>query len=290
MSKDEADLPADYVALAKKMPAVVRALIVDNAAVEEVRANDVLRALGLPEISERPKSRYPGLRSLELLRMLPSQSGTAADFEHVDHALSADACAAVRAAVDAASFGAADSVDGCIDYQLNLSRVELEELVGKAAVAHLWQLAVVAVRRERGNDSAVAELEAHEIFARRYTPNTRPWFPFHKDRSEVTVNIAVSSDAEHDGGRLLCLCDGEVRRIERGLGCATIHPSSLFHAVTRMTAGARYSLIVFFGRCEKIVAFNEAVRKQLGAPRTPTTMAEEGEQVNGSSPGPMLAT
>ena len=47
---------------------------------------------------------------------------------------SAGACAKLRAAVDAASFSAADSVDGCTDYQLNFDRRELESLVGEAAV------------------------------------------------------------------------------------------------------------------------------------------------------------
>ena len=34
-------------------------------------------------------------------------------------------------------------------------------------------------------------LDVHEIFVRRYTPNTRPWFPFHRDRSELTINVAL---------------------------------------------------------------------------------------------------
>ncbi len=102
-----------------------------------------------------------------------------------------------------------------------------------------------------------------EIFVRRYTPHTRPWFPFHKDRSETTVNVAISDDADHAGGRLVCIYAGEVRRIERREGDATVHPSSLFHAVSRMTRGARYSLIIFFGRNEQIMQFNSAVQRAL---------------------------
>ena len=56
---------------------------------------------------------------------------------HEPRALPPEACAALRGAVDAASFAAADSVDGCIDYQLNLSRGELEELIGADAVARV---------------------------------------------------------------------------------------------------------------------------------------------------------
>lgn len=258
------EIPCEYVALAAKMPPVIRSLIVDNADPAGVAANDVLRALGLPDSFERPQGVHHGLRSLALLQILPSQSGTANDFEHVPEALGSDACAVVRAAVDGASFSAADSVDGCTDYQLNLDRAQLERLVGKDSVTRLWKMAVAAVRRERRMNDTIGELEAHEIFARRYTPSTRPWFPFHKDRSECTVNVALSNDADHDGGRLLCLVDGKVCRMERGLGCATIHPSSLFHAVSRMTRGQRYSLIIFFGRNERIMRFNEAVRESLG--------------------------
>ena len=98
---------------------------------------------------------------------------------------------------------------------------------------------------------------------RRYTADTRPWFPFHKDRSEVTVNLALSSDAAHGGGRLIALYDHAVRRVERREGDATIHPSSLMHAVSRMTSGTRYSLIIFFGKNKQILAFNQQVKTLL---------------------------
>ena len=89
--------------------------------------------------------------------------------------------------------------------------------------------------------------DVHRLFARRYTPSTRPWFPFHRDNSALTANIALSSDANHAGGRLLSLFDGEVHVEERAEGEATVHQSGLLHAVTCMHSGARYSLIVFFG-------------------------------------------
>ena len=95
---------------------------------------------------------------------------------------------------------------------------------------------------------AAALLEAHEIFVRVYTGATRPWFPFHKDRSELTINIALSNDNHHEGGRLIALYGGKVRAIERREGEATIHPSSLMHAVSRMISGRRYALIIFV-RC-----------------------------------------
>mgnify|MGYP001973441987 CR=1 FL=1 len=110
---------------------------------------------------------------------------------------------------------------------------------------------------------AVGLLDAHEIFVRVYTPHTRPWFPFHKDRSELTVNIALSDDGNHKGGRLIAIYDGAVRAIERREGTATLHPSSLMHAVSRMTEGTRHALIIFFGKNKKIVAFNREVKRLL---------------------------
>ena len=303
-------LPPGYSELALKMPPPVRNLVVFNAEPSTVAVNDVLAGLGLPAVSPQPAI-YPGLRSLALLNLLPKSTGPESQVLHVQHALEPAACAQLRAAVDEASFSAADSVDGCTDYQLNLTRGELERLVGEPTVAHLWGLAHRALREFRGEaaqsddddddasggdddgsmdmdddegmEEAVAAeaeaeqapaassspapppapspLDAHEIFVRRYTADTRPWFPFHRDRSELTINVALADDELHGGGRLICLLDGAVKRVERTEGCATVHPSSFMHAVSRMTTGTRYSLIIFMGRSERIVAFNQEVRR-----------------------------
>jgi hypothetical protein len=84
-----------------------------------------------------------------------------------------------------------------------------------------------------------------EAFIRRYSADTRPFNPFHQDRFRLTINVALSSDEDHGGGRLLGVYDGEVRAIEREAGEATVHSSELVHAVTNMTHGVRYSLIIF---------------------------------------------
>ena len=85
-----------------------------------------------------------------------------------------------------------------------------------------------------------------EAFIRRYSANTRPWNVFHQDKARITVNVAVSADAAHEGGRLLGVYGGKLHTIERAEGEATVHSSDLFHAVTSMTHGVRYSLILFF--------------------------------------------
>ena len=287
------ELRPEYMALALKMPGPVRDLVVFNRDPTTVAVNDVLAGLGLPAVAPRPAA-YPGLRSLALLNLLPKSTGPESKVLHSHFALEPSACAQLRSAVESASFSAADSVDGCIDYQLNLTRAELERIVGATAVNSLWTLAHRAHSKfcgedededeeeeeeeeEEGEESPEGEreqleangtitdehslLDVHEIFVRRYTPNTRPWFPFHRDRSELTINVALADDKQHEGGRLICLLDGAVRRIERSEGMATVHPSSFMHAVSRMTSGVRYSLIIFMGRSKRILAFNEEVRK-----------------------------
>ena len=81
---------------------------------------------------------------------------------------------------------------------------------------------------------------------RRYSAETRPFNPFHQDRFRVTVNVALSADEDHGGGTLLGVYGGQVYRIRRGEGEATVHSSALVHGVTAMTSGVRYSLILFF--------------------------------------------
>ena len=64
----------------------------------------------------------------------------------------------------------------------------------------------------------------------------------------MTVNVALTSDSAHTGGRLLAVDQGALRWCKRLEGTATVHASTLLHAVTRMTSGERYSLILFYRR------------------------------------------
>ena len=68
----------------------------------------------------------------------------------------------------------------------------------------------------------------------------------HADVAAVTINVALSSEVDASGGRLLGVFNGAVRAIERRAGDATVHSSSLLHGVSRMTTGERYTLILFF--------------------------------------------
>ena len=96
------------------------------------------------------------------------------------------------------------------------------------------------------SSASSAQLLPTEVFVRRYSAETRPWIGFHCDRARCTVNVALADDADHCGGRLVAIVDGMACEIHRGHGEATVHSSRLCHAVTRMRAGTRYSLIAFF--------------------------------------------
>lgn len=155
--------------------------------------------------------------------------------------LSNSSCASLRAAVDERRSVAKDSVDHAPEHQLNLTVEVLTRLIGKKDSATLLSL---PGRLRPDFDSSKYRIQ---IFVRRYTRDTRPWIQFHNDNAAFTVNVALAADKQHEGGRLICVVGGELRNLERDKGEATVHPSTLLHAVTAMRGtGVRYSLIVFF--------------------------------------------
>jgi len=186
-------------------------------------------------------------------------------------ALSPEACARLRAAVDAERQARCDSVDGAPDHQLNLSRERLESLVGVAATGLLWSLPAkfAAKPRELGEGSV-------EIFVRRYTPDSRPWIPFHNDSAAFTVNVALGDDASFTGGRLLACYDGAIRLLSRAEGEATVHASTLLHGVTMMMSGVRYSLILFFGQPKEEDQSFTAEMRQADVDALATLMLDTG--------------
>lgn len=61
----------------------------------------------------------------------------------------------------------------------------------------------------------------------------------------TTVQVALNDDREYEGGRLCFYSmDKGVEVLQRGAGCMTVHKPHVLHAVTRLTAGTRYSLFV----------------------------------------------
>ena len=135
-----------------------------------------------------------------------------------------------------------------------LEAAEIEDLVGAHEASSLWALPARFCDQHPGEvlrasaDAAGATPRLLYAFARKYAAGGRPWFALHQDEAALTVNVALSSDAAVEGGRLVALCGGAVRAVgPRAEGEATVHTSSLVHGVSRVRGGgARYSLILFW--------------------------------------------
>ena len=215
--------PVDFIQAAQRLPAVVQRVLVQDA---------------LGDAREEAAA---------LMAALPSRmqlSSVNGDLKRIPHALSASACDTLRAAVDRQRSVARDSVDLAPEHQRNLTVEELAALIGQKETAAALSLP----SRLRG-DFDPKDFRV-EMMVRRYTRDTRPWIQFHCDKAAITVNIALAADELHTGGRLICVIDDELQIVERAEGEATVHPSSLLHAVTAMRGSGctRYSLIIFFHR------------------------------------------
>ena len=180
-------------------------------------------------------------------------------------AISPAGCEALRRAVDAERDVTRDSVDRIAQHQRNISFDTLLELVGREDVERLWALPdeLLALQREEAAARALesgtpvsektrAETEAADggfyvdLFVRRYTRESRPWIAFHMDVNNVTVNVALSDDRTHEGGRLHAILNGRHEAITREEGEATAHGDDIMHGVSAMRGGVRHSLIMFF--------------------------------------------
>ena len=243
-------IPEEFATLRDAMPSTVRQLLVDGADPENVCVRELLADLRIDP-------------SRHLLK-----GGLRAHVMSEKALLDLETCAVLRGAVDNERDAKVDSVDGAADHQLVLKPARLRSFVGAANARRLFTLPAVfrrqaaAVAAEGGGNnsgtSANASMRAtdeeqipHEILVRRYSADTRPWIAFHADNAAVTVNVALSADALHEGGRLVAVANDAVATITRDEGEATVHDARLLHAVSCMRGKqARYSLILFFGNRE----------------------------------------
>jgi len=139
--------------------------------------------------------------------------------------------------------GSRDNTDGLPDFQVNIDRRELEVLL------HVSDGADIIDRLCARPDVGWCQMKEWArigIFVRRYSQSTRPWMAFHTDGNAYTANVALSSSSDHTGGALLCLVGGSVCTCDRELGSATVHRGDVCHAITPVTSGTRYSLLIFF--------------------------------------------
>lgn len=156
-------------------------------------------------------------------------------------ALAASECAAMRRWFDkkVGTRADVDNVDGLPKFQVNLEERKLREVVGHDGADRLLALPAVlfGLARPPALDSA---------FIRRYTRETRSHMPFHVDGNSFTANIALTPPEAHEGGDLVALAAGACHKMPRRLGEATVHGGHVCHAVSPVTAGERYSLLMFF--------------------------------------------
>jgi uncharacterized protein (TIGR02466 family) len=160
-------------------------------------------------------------------------------------ALSAGQCEAVRLyAARHMTSVVPDTIDDLPEYQVDLSLDDLTGLVGTATVADLLKLPEAL---GAPSDRPAAELyQRIDIFARMYGPDMRPYIAFHADICSYTVNIALNEEASFQGGDLIALERGRLRRPTRTVGTALLHAGDLVHGVSRIEHGVRFSLILFF--------------------------------------------
>ena len=240
-------LAPEFSAAAATMPELVRGLLVEGVEPGTVPVSSLLCALSRSRDRAATRAAHKAFNVMQ-----------------VSSILSPTACATLRTAVDRDRRVVADSVDGLPEHQLCLTDDALKQLVGKEEHARLMGLPAEYLLHEMkvADPGAEAQLDPstaerfsqlRESFVRRYSADTRPFNPFHQDSSRITVNVALSDDSAHVGGRLLGVFGGKIHTLERTEGAATVHSSELLHAVTSMTSGARYSLILFFDPLPRVV-------------------------------------
>ena len=224
------------------LPDAVRQCLVDGGAPDAVHPRVLLEGLS-------QKLEYPGVVKYPGVIKYPTE--TARDVFSAKGAIDAAGCAALRREVDARRSVHRDSVDKLPEHQLDLRHEELERLVGEPTVARLWrlpaQLAAQCGTSEVGAPAGRREPRYRvELVVRRYSRGTRPLLNFHRDACAFTVNVALADDAAHEGGHLLAVLDDRVQLLSRAEGEATVHPSTVLHAVSGVTSGVRYSLLLFY--------------------------------------------
>lgn len=251
-------MPAEWAETLLSMPPLARQLLVQGTPPEHISASALLQET----CARAPYSTYRASKAA-------IAGGEAGTVLCATSQLDQKACAALRAALDTDGITTIDSVDRMREHVLYLDKDQVEHLIGKAAMRRLealpqrFQHAAAAAAgtanaatdnpylcRDPPAASNPREYFLFDCFLRRYSADTsgcnQLLTSFHADTAALTLNVALTSDACVEGGRLLGAYQGAVRLIERETGDVTVHSSALLHGVTRMHAGTRYSMIMFF--------------------------------------------
>jgi hypothetical protein len=143
---------------------------------------------------------------------------------------------AMPSTVTGAAANEVDSVDGAPAHQANLPKAALKELLGSEGYARLLAPAsqILGVMPR-----------AVSAFVRKYSTTSRPRLPFHCDGCDASISVNLVDGSEYDGGDLVMLSDNALLTAPRQAGSAAAHSADVAHAVTDLTRGVRWSLVVF---------------------------------------------
>ena len=124
-----------------------------------------------------------------------------------------------------------DTVDEEPAWELNV----LKHPIGQAAAERLRQRLL-----EERSDIALTNFQ---IYIRKYDPATRQSLAPHEDRSLVSFTAALNAD--YEGGEFVTItAENESQSIPLLAGDAVAFGGSVLHAITPVTAGTRYSIVM----------------------------------------------
>jgi hypothetical protein len=65
---------------------------------------------------------------------------------------------------------------------------------------------------------------------------------FHIDHSKKTLQLALNSEGDYKGGKLIYATKGKLIKPHRAKGTVTVHNNQIVHGVTLLDEGVRYGL------------------------------------------------
>ena len=199
-----------------RMPKPVRKLLIERKTPSSVSPSKLLRSLLLSR--EHYTSAVIGAR-------MPAKKAVL----RIPGLLDLVQCKRLCEAVDKRMTQNRDTVDGAPDFQLNVEEDNVPNAIRliqdhtrkklNHAAWRLLQLQMKGDNSPAASNSSTASLFSAEdmdlltsisacppkMFVRRYSPDTRPFIPFHCDSARVTVNVSLNNDSEFEGGELLAL-------------------------------------------------------------------------------------
>mmetsp|Transcript_10137 Transcript_10137/g.15009 ORF Transcript_10137/g.15009 Transcript_10137/m.15009 type:complete len:455 (-) Transcript_10137:858-2222(-) len=132
---------------------------------------------------------------------------------------------------------------GVHDVQEVLTDDHLTDLIGEESMASLRR-AFVARDGRQHNMVKLRRVEAMPACQSYCSNNSSGLIGWHTDFARRTLQVALNSDDEYEGGRLMYATMNGLHIPQRQAGCATLHESSIAHGVSEMTAGCRYGLFL----------------------------------------------